>query len=62
MAKSDRKQKYHQWELEDGLTLQEKRFRLRRYLTRIYKRYIPESEVNRILNQLENKTRTGYIR
>ena len=42
MAKSDRKQKYHQWELEDGLTLQEKRFRLRRYLTRIYKRYIPE--------------------
>ena len=62
MAKSDKKQKYNQWELEDGLTLQEKRFRLRRYLTRIYKRYISESEVNRILNQLENKTRTGYIR
>jgi len=56
------KEKYNQWNLDDSLTLEEKRVQLRRYLSKIYRREIKENEVNRCLSQLEHKQRTGLIR
>ena len=62
MGKQSRKEKYNQWGLEDSLTLEEKRSKLREDLSRRLGRHIPTSaSVHWMLTQLEKLKRTGYI-
>ena len=53
MGKQSRKEKYNQWGLEDSLTLEEKRIKLREVLSKKLGRPIPTSaSVNWILTRL----------
>ncbi len=62
MGKQSRKEKYNQWGLEDSLTLQEKRIKLRESLSKRLGRQIPTSaSVHWMLTQLEKLKRTGYV-
>ncbi len=62
MGKQTRKEKYNQWGLEDSLTLEEKRSKLRETLSKKIGRPIPTSaSVNFMLSQLEKFERTGYV-
>jgi len=56
-----KKLKYNQFGQKDTLTDAEDALILQKVLSKIYKRPIKASEVNRILSQLEHKNRTGYI-
>ena len=67
MGKQSKKQKYNQWNLEDSLTLPERRADLRQLLERKFglvwvEKNFPEGRsVERLLSQMEKFKETGYI-
>lgn len=61
MRSRQRKAKYDQWDQEDGLTLAEKRARLRQRLSRKLGREISEAEVQRLLSQVEQRAKYGLV-
>ncbi len=62
MGKQSKKEKYNQWGLEDSLTLEEKRVRLRENLSkRLGRNILTSASVNWMLSQLEKYERTGYV-